>query len=254
MVEHLPHDLQPELVDSLRQHAIYMADMHERQFEQRVPLGDLEHIIGDATNMAIHTRARLTISSLHAVLRKFEELRLVARISTPGAEISFLRQGFILLMTAFDAAVFDLVRVALRSKFFPLIGQFGRQEKITLEKFGSFGSFEAFRDQTVEEQLKSRYVKDLLFLLESLGAKCIDEQGGNRFIHLIELVLRRNVHVHNRGVVDERYLERDVKGSPKYNIYNLALGVVAHIDDTYWERANHLCSECVARLTDWAGA
>lgn len=78
--------------------------------------------------------------------------------------------------------------------------------------------------------------------------------AGDRFVHLVELVLRRNLHVHNRGVVDERYLERHEKGTPRYNLYNLQLGSVAHIDQPYWERATRLCGTAVERLTRWVEA
>ncbi len=90
---------------------------------------------------------------------QFADLELLARVAKPDAEVNVLRQGFLLLMTAFDAAVFDLVRIAFRKKFFQLIGTFGKQEKVSLEGIGEAGSFEALRDQMIEDQLKKRYVK-----------------------------------------------------------------------------------------------
>jgi hypothetical protein len=122
---------------------------------------------------------------------------------------------------------------------------------VSLETIGEAGSFDAFREQVIEEQLKKRYVKDLLCLLNGFGAPCIDEAAGERFVQLIELVLRRNVHVHNRGVVDDRYLEKD-GGAPKYNPYGLKVGDVARIDEAYWETAARLLSGCVRRLAVWA--
>ena len=50
---------------------------------------------------------------------QFADLELLARVARPDAEVNVLRQGFLLLMTAFDAAVFDLVRIAFRKEFFP---------------------------------------------------------------------------------------------------------------------------------------
>ncbi len=69
---------------------------------------------------------------------------------------------------------------------------------------------------------------------------------------LVEMVLRRNIHVHNRGIVDERYLERDGKGAPRYNLHNLKLGDVALIDDAYWKAATRRCDHCIDRLYKWA--
>ena len=97
--------------------------------------------------------------------------------------------------------------------------------KVSLEEIGEAGSFEALRDQIIEDQLKKRYVKDLLGLLKTLGVPLVDEENGDRHVQIIELVLRRNEHVHNRGEVDERYLEADPQSkNPKYNLYNLKLG------------------------------
>ncbi len=155
-------------------------------------------------------------------------------------------------MTAFDAAVFDLVRVKLHNDFFGLIGMFGKQEKVSLQEIGEAGSFDEFRASIIDDQMKRRYVKDLLIILDTLGLKCSDESTGDSLGHLIELVLRRNVHVHNRGIVDERYLERDDKpGKAKYNVYPLKLGENAVIDEAYWESANRLCKGCVERIADW---
>jgi hypothetical protein len=153
-------------------------------------------------------------------------------------------------MTAFDAAVFDLVRVALRRRFFDLIGKFGKQEKVTVDWIGSCGSFETVRDRMIEDQLKRRYVKDLLSLLHGMGVQCVKE--GEQFVRLIELILRRNLHVHNRGVVDERYLEREQGAKPKFNLDNLKVGDVAQIDSQYFHTADQLCGGCIELLARWA--
>ncbi len=182
------------------------------------------------------------------VRQQFGEIDLLARIATPEAEINSLRQGFILLMTAFDAAIFDLVRVAFRQDFFGLIGTFGKQEKISFERIGKSKSFEACRDQVIEERLKGMYVKDLLFLFRSLGVITDDKI----FARLVEIVFRRNVHIHNGGKVDERYLERDDKGVPKYNLDDLKVGEIARIDLNYWESAVELSDAFIDTLVGWS--
>jgi hypothetical protein len=174
---------------------------------------------------------------------------MLARASRPEAEINVQRQGFILLMTAFDAAIFDLVRVALRRDFFGLVAAFGKQDKLTLLDLGGAGSWGALRDQIIEEQLKKRYVKDLLYLLrEQWDVAGMEQVAGEKFERLIELVLRRNIHVHNRGVVDKRYLDEGK------NIDRLNHGDVAVIDEAYWQLANRACRGCVERVAAWAGA
>lgn len=186
---------------------------------------------------------------------QFEAIEILARIAQSDAEINVLRQRFVLLMTAFDAAVFDLVRIAFRKNFFQLISVFGKQDKLSLEVIAEAGSFESLRDQLIDEQLKKRYLKDLLGLLQAQGVVLVDEKQGDRTVQLVELVLRRNLHIHNRGEVDERYLEADPHSKkPRYNLYDLKIGELARIDPAYLEMAHRLCGNCVDRLAEWAGS
>jgi len=179
------------LQQCLHQHAWQCADAEKPLDPDAVRLS-----IRYATGL----RSIRKIRALENALKKMDDIRLLLRVATPHAEINILRQGFILLMTAFDAAVFELVRVKLRNGFFSLIGMFGKQEKVSLQEISQAGSFDDFRDEIIEDQMKKRYVKDLLIILDTLGLKCSDEPAGDSFGHLIELVLRRNVHVHNRGL------------------------------------------------------
>jgi hypothetical protein len=137
-------------------------------------------------------------------------------------------------------------------RFFQIVGAFGKQEKVFLDELGKAGSFEAFRDSLIEDQLKRRYVKDLLILLQSVGVELTDNRAGDRFVQLIELVLRRNLHIHNRGIVDQRYFETDpLTKKAKYNLFNLKFGDRALIDDSYFNNAIRLCVNCVKRLGRW---
>ena len=188
------------------------------------------------------------VRELEGIIAEFEAVRVVARAAAPDAEINILRQGFILLMTAFDAAVFDLVRVALRRKFFALAGAFDKHDKVPLSKIADAGNFHEFREMMIEEQMKKRYIKDLLNMLnEPWKVPCVDPAGPHKFERLIEMVLRRNLHVHNRGVVDTRYVNDK-------NLDGLKLGEVAAIDEQYWDMANEACEHCVLQVATWANA
>ena len=207
----------------------------------------LDEIIGEAADAILFIKDQARRGGLGRALEHLTTLQLTARLASPDAEINLLRQGFLLLMTAFDAVVFDLVRVALRRKFFALIAAFGKQDKLSLHEIAELGSFDAMQEEIIEEQLKKRYLGDLLCLLANdWNVECTG--AGDKFERLLEFVLRRNVHVHNRGIVDERYLDENK------NLDRLKLGDVAVIDQGYWELANRVCGECVNRLALWADA
>ncbi len=251
VVAHLPDDPRakeyPDFEEAL------LADVTDRSdLEDDLSSTERRLIVNEALRCARHIKLLKIANALQYTLDRFKTIKAVGRLVEPNAVVGIFRQGFILLMTAFDAAVFDLVRAKLRKDFFSLIGVFGKGDKVTLQELGEAGSFDTFRESIIEGQLKIRYIKDLLFFLENLGVKCTDQSNGQRFIQLIELVLRRNVHIHNRGVVDERYLERDAKGQPKYNLYNFRLGDTAQIDERYWQLANRLCCACIRQVAGWA--
>lgn len=221
--------------------------------------GDVEQSLDpDSVRSAIRyatgIRSIRKMRALTCVMGEISDIGILLRTSLPEAEINILRQGFILLMTTFDAAVFDLVRVKFHNNFFSLIGKFGKHDKISLKEIGEAGSFENVRASIIADQMKRRYVKDLLIMLETLGLKCTDESIGDSMGHLIEMVLRRNVHVHNGGIVDENYLEQHTNSDmikPKYNVYKLNLGQNAVIDAAYWESANRITRGCIKRIADW---
>ena len=188
----------------------------ENEEDERIPPVALKALLDLAMENARHVWFIQRIDAMVYARQQFEEIEVLARMAAPDAEINVFRQGFILLMTAFDAAVTDLTRLALRGRFLEFASAVGKHERLTLESLGEAGTFPAFRDWIIEEQLKKRYVRDLLALLQSLGFAPVDEARGDRPVQLIELVLRRNIHVHNRGVVDERYLDADpATGKPR---------------------------------------
>lgn len=255
MIAHLQDDADEVQIDRLLNDVMHeaLAVENEQDEDDRIPPEALRALLLSAIEHAQHINVRQQLDAVVYAKQQFHELDVLARMAQPGTEINVLRQGFLLLMTAFDAAVFDIVRVALHARFFELIPMFGKQDKVTLEAIGAAGTFDSFREQVINDQLKKLYLKDVLHLLNSLGVECADIAAGDRFVDLVELVLRRNLHVHNRGIVDSRYLERDpITNKPKYNLYNLAINDLAPIDDAYLNQAMTRCRVCIDRLVNWA--
>jgi len=243
----LEHDASPSAAQSLREQA------REQERESSGESGSSDDVLSDedvdlALRAAHYHLAARRVEDLEVALRKCGQVELAAKLLAPASNLSVLRQAFILLVTAFDAAVFDLARHALQRDFFGLIAVFAGKDKVDI---GQFSSFEALRDSVTETQLRQRYLRDILFLLHRLDPSVLGVQG-DEFAKLIEMVQRRNVHVHNRGIVDHRYLDADGRGVPRYNVFKLSLGSVAAITPEYWESVNALCETCVRSLIVWA--
>jgi len=254
MIDALEYDSSPANIETSCRDLMEQIKIHNQEMGDGDPSIYTGDMVEYAVQGAVYILVSRKVNELDYALEQIGNIAIVLRMSAPDAEISVLRQGFITLMTIFDATIFDLMRVALTSDFFGLISAFGKSDKVSLEKLGQYSSFEDFRGEIIEEQLKSKYLRDILFTLNFLGVSLVNPGAEDRFIHLLELVLRRNVHVHNKGRVDERYLERDQNGTPRYNVYNLALGEVACIDQGYWNLANRLCRNCVVSVSGWVAS
>ena len=209
-------------------------------------VADRQEILDEAYKETRRWRLTERVDGLQRILDRSNDIRIIAGAAEPNATMGVFRVGFITMMAAFDAAIFDLVRVALKRRFFELVGVFGR-DKISMEELGELGTLEAVCEEIIDSQLKKRYIKDLLSLLGGeWHVKWLNGHACARFSHLIEFVLRRNLHLHNRGVVDQRYLD----GAE--NPHALKLGELAPIDEPYWHHAKNLCLECVRHVAAWA--
>ncbi len=203
-------------------------------------------IANEAIRYVKCNRVSIKMDILGGLLVQFKRIASISKMMGCEAVVGIQRQGFILLMTAFDAAIFDLVRLKLNKDFFNLIGSFGKNEKISLQEFEDAGSIDVLRNKIINEQLKKRYVRDLISILQNeWNVDCVGPEHKSE--RLIEIILRRNIHVHNRGIVDQRYLDE------RRNLDNFNIGDIARVDDGYWRMANDVCLNCVQNVSIWAG-
>ena len=251
-MEHIS-DNPEEDVEGIVRNATREAEALDEDGENdRIPSDAQQALIALAADHALHAKVRERIDEMVYVRHQFDEIEVLARMATPNAEIDVLRQGFILLMTTFDAAVADLARFKFQQRFFEFIRVCGSNEKVTLQEIGVAGSFEAFRDQVIDEHVRRTYLKDLIGLIYKLGVMKSEHFARDEYVRLIEMMLRRNVHVHNRGMVDERYVELDPSSrKPKYNLHNLKVGDAAVIDDAYFTESLKRSARFVDALAVW---
>ena len=243
-------------IDTLKKK--YIKSLKPNEKELRLDLYYIKSIVNveSAVNYAVESATFIIFKEeyddLLFVCGKLKHIDIMIKMSSKNEQLSIVRQGFILLMTVFDATIFDLMRIALSINFFKLIGFLGKNDKISLDNLSNYNSFDDFKDALIEEQLKKKYVKDILLILNKLDVNTVTDNKTNKdFAKLVELVLRRNIHVHNRGIVDERYLDKNIKEMPKFNIYGFDLGDYAKIDNKYLKEAIRLSKNCVEEIANW---
>ena len=231
-----------------------LQEVAERQLEREhsqdseLSIVEAKLVIGEAVKHARLAALNETLVKLYSVSERFNEYRMAKKMREPNGAVDMFRQGFILLMTAFDAAIFDIVRFALQAKFYKLIGKLSKGgEKYSPADMADAGSAEKFQNIVIKDHLKKKSLRELLLILnDAWNVKCVDADSGQDFKRLMELVVRRNVHVHNRGIVDQAYLESG------YNTDKFTLGDFAVIDSDYWKLAIGYTHECVRSVTIWA--
>jgi hypothetical protein len=213
---------------------------------------DMEMIVRCAIELARQHGLGYRSGHLSGIKQQIEYMGICLKIGKEQANLGVFRQGFINLTTIFDATIFDLVRTALKKNFFELIGSFRSDDRIPLKDFNRYHSYEEFRDSVIDKQLKLKYLKDIFAVLSNLRVCYTDNNLPDKEIDVLEMIQRRNIHIHNGGRVDERYLERNKEGKAKYNIYNFSINDFAEIDKVYWEKVNRLCKNGVNYISDWA--
>ncbi len=240
---------------AIRQEFVERLKPHEK--ELRLDLYYIKSIenIESAVNYAIESANYLILKEelddLLFVVGSLKHIGIMIKMSSKDEQLSIVRQGFILFMTVFDATIFDLMRIALNKNFFKLIGFFGKNDKISLDTLSNYNTFDDLKNSLVEEQLKKKYIKDVLLILKKINVNLTEDKKKDDFAKLMELILRRNVHIHNRGIVDERYLDKNIEGIPQFNVYGFKLDDYARIDNKYWKEAIRLSKNCVEGITDW---
>lgn len=171
----------------------------------------------------------------------FTDMNIKIQANSRDNSLNVFRQGFILLLTTVDAVIFDLVRILLDNCFFDYIGDFSRKDdKIRVSEFKEYGNFQIFKDNEIRKRLKGKYIKDILGIFQKLEVDYIN----NNFTILIECINRRNIHIHNQGIVDKNYEEG-------INPYNLKEGDVAYITEKYFNKTCGLLECLIIELCNW---
>ncbi|HEY2784582.1 MAG TPA: hypothetical protein VGJ05_06355 [Fimbriiglobus sp.] len=248
MVDYLSDEPSEKEIARAFKHAVREAGRDDNEVKGAV----LKDVVREGIDRAVAVKWNHRLENLIYTQEQFEKIELLARISSPVDGIHVTRQGFILLMTAFDAAVFDLVRVGMHAQFFKHIGYFGQNEKITFATLAEAGNFGEAKCRIIDDQLKRRFVKDLLAILQSMKLPLLTLTPKYNMGHLYEAIQRRNLHVHNRGYVDDKYLELNDSGKPQHNIFKLKRDDYAPIDAVYWERVNDVTLDCIDHIVLWA--
>ena len=152
--------------------------------------------------------------------------------------VNIYRQSFISLMAIFDATVFDLFEKMFHKDFFAIDKITEKSNKIQLSNYNSFKELQKSR---IDDYLKSVYVAEVLRVMHEYNAMLFLINGVDRYDDLLELIARRNIHIHNKGIADQKYFEKG-NGAQKYGI---KIGKYVPIDSLYFSESAKLLESFV---------
>lgn len=183
------------------------------------------------------------IQEIERDLEEYSELKTLYNIFDDKNPINIYRQAFILLITAFDAAVFDLFADIFNRDFFNIARIMNYDKKFSLSDITKHQNFNDFTSETVDTMISGKYISDILEILHryQLNFFLIDER--DCFEEIMEMVQRRNLHVHKNGIVDEKYF---TKGNGSR--LGIHIGEYAVIDNLYYNNVSETLRSFISNI------
>lgn len=185
------------------------------------------------------------INECESELYEYQELQTLYSIFDDYAPINIYRQSFILLLTTFDAVVFDLVKKIFTSNFFEVAPFINYDKKFSMADISKYENFEEFSSQTIETIISGKYIADLLEILYKYKKDIFGVNGRDCYLEILEIVQRRNLHVHKKGIVDEKYYSKG-NGSE----LGIQKGDYAVINDQYFNKTVDLLSHFIQNFPE----
>lgn len=185
------------------------------------------------------------IEEKEADLEEYQELQTLYSIFDEETPINIYRQSFILLLTAFDAVIFDLAKMLFVNRFFEVAPYINYDKKFSLSDITKHSNFEEFLEKTVDSIIAGKYIADLLEMIYKYDNSVFNIDGVDCYLTLMEIIQRRNLHIHKKGIVDEKYFTKGNGSELGISVCDYAV-----IDNEYMHKATELLEKFVTNFPD----
>ena len=154
-------------------------------------------------------------------------LKTTIKLVDNSSSSNIFRQSFINIFSVFDAYVFEHLKQFFYANSTQLENFFdiknNEKVKITLDEIVCFDSIEDLKIDMVQKQFSKRYLSELISKLKRYKPNIFNNVD---YPMLMEMIERRNIHLHNKGFADNKYCN-------SFNIYKLSVDDYAYIDSDY---------------------
>lgn len=166
-------------------------------------------------------------SELYKREMSIEVLKTTINLVNNASSSNIFRQSFINIFSIFDAYVFENLKIYFckhpkeLEKFLAL--KSNDKIKVNIDDVLLFDNIEELKENMIYKQFDGKYLSEIIKKLKNYN----DDIFSNiDYPKLLEMIERRNIHLHNKGFVDTKYLK-------SYNVYKFKLNDYAYIDDEY---------------------
>lgn len=156
-----------------------------------------------------------------------EELKTSIKLVDNASTSNIFRQSFINIFSIFDAYVFENLKKYFckepkeLEKFLEIKNN--DKIKVNIDDVLLFENIEQLKENMIHKQFDGKYLSEMIKKLKIYNA---DIFSGIDYPMLLEMIERRNIHLHNKGFVDNKY-------HTACNIYKFNLNDYAYIDSDY---------------------
>lgn len=140
------------------------------------------------------------------------------------------RQSFINIFSIFEASIFDVLKdyfkknIGELERFFNPNNSNNNKLRYSSEDLLDFETIDSLHDDLIERRFSGIYLSTIIRLLKCYNSKFFDDTSD--LTKLFESINRRNIHIHNKGIVDSKYI---LDANP----YSFKLGDTAFISRDY---------------------
>ncbi|MBU5307938.1 hypothetical protein KQI18_09070 [Clostridioides mangenotii] len=167
------------------------------------------------------------INEIESKLDKLKTLKTLYQVFDDYNKINIYRQSFILAMTAFDAFIKDYAKEVFLYDFEKFVKEIKKEkQKIDYSEILIHDTIEDFKRAKVEEYVEDISLTKMVKIINKINSFL---NNINSYKGLLEMISRRNIHIHKGGICDKKYIE-----TAEGNIYNIGLNEYISIDKNYY--------------------
>ena len=159
------------------------------------------------------------------------------------SKLNLFRQSFILTVALFDALFSDTLEQIISRNFMEFINA---NKKYVQNKIGGlfgYSTFELFRETTTSDIIDNSPIRLLIKMLYNFKKNYFVVDGNDIFSDITEILARRNIHLHRKGIADKGYFEQTTCGT-----YSVNDGDYLQINHTYYIRAYEILNAFMNNL------